>query len=188
MASQRLLSVSKPCGSSPSACRGVSTSLLSSMISWNVKTTSFWRCQVVAQHIPISLLELNTFGHAVCALLIYLLWWQKPSEVDYPTIIEGGHWWEVCALLWMTDNQTPITRKVNRDFRNCVEKKKLFTEVHISHFDSLILLWVDISRTLQILGNLLLWLYFNNLANEHWLPLGRSRIGFLFVVSNEKKG
>lgn len=33
---------------------------------------------VVAQHIPISLLELNTFGHAVCALLIYLLWWEKP--------------------------------------------------------------------------------------------------------------
>ncbi|KAL9062710.1 MAG: hypothetical protein Q9161_009754 [Pseudevernia consocians] len=43
----------------------------------------------LAQRIPISLLELNTFGHAVCALLIYLLWWEKPFEVDYPTMTDG---------------------------------------------------------------------------------------------------
>ncbi|KAM0805981.1 hypothetical protein BDR22DRAFT_194100 [Usnea florida] len=43
----------------------------------------------LAQRIPISLLELNTFGHAVCALLIYLLWWEKPFEVDYPTMTKG---------------------------------------------------------------------------------------------------
>lgn len=41
----------------------------------------------VSEHIPISLLELNTFGHAVCALLIYVLWWDKPFEVDYPTVL-----------------------------------------------------------------------------------------------------
>ena len=43
----------------------------------------------VILHIPISLLELNTFGHAVCALLIYFLWWNKPFDVDYPTVIQS---------------------------------------------------------------------------------------------------
>lgn len=32
----------------------------------------------LAQRIPISLLELNTFGHCICAVLIYLLWSEKP--------------------------------------------------------------------------------------------------------------
>lgn len=29
----------------------------------------------LASHLPISLLELNTFAHAACVLLIYLFWW-----------------------------------------------------------------------------------------------------------------
>ncbi|MCJ1477821.1 hypothetical protein MMC13_006494 [Lambiella insularis] len=41
-----------------------------------------WFCaQVVRGLVPgmsISLLELNTFAHALCALLVYLLWWSKP--------------------------------------------------------------------------------------------------------------
>ena len=42
----------------------------------------------VIGHTPISLLELNTFGHALCALLVYALWWEKPFDVESPTIIE----------------------------------------------------------------------------------------------------
>ena len=42
--------------------------------------------------LSISLLELNTFVHAVCALLIYLLWWNKPLDVDQPTILEWTGW------------------------------------------------------------------------------------------------
>ncbi|KAK3389829.1 hypothetical protein B0H63DRAFT_507320 [Podospora didyma] len=30
----------------------------------------------------ISLLELNTFGHAVCTLVIYALWWHKPLDIE----------------------------------------------------------------------------------------------------------
>ncbi|KAH7169069.1 hypothetical protein DER46DRAFT_572986 [Fusarium sp. MPI-SDFR-AT-0072] len=31
----------------------------------------------IAQKLPISLLEVNTIGHVLCALVIYLLWWRK---------------------------------------------------------------------------------------------------------------
>ena len=41
----------------------------------------FTRC---AQGLAISLLELNTFGHAVCTLIIYGLWWSKPLGIDEP--------------------------------------------------------------------------------------------------------
>lgn len=41
----------------------------------------------LAQGLPISLLELNTFGHSVCALLIFLLWWDKPFDVAQPFLI-----------------------------------------------------------------------------------------------------
>jgi hypothetical protein len=32
----------------------------------------------------ISLLELNTFGHAICTLVTYFLWWRKPLDVQEP--------------------------------------------------------------------------------------------------------
>ena len=41
----------------------------------------------VNQRMPISLLELNTFGHAVLAVLIYILWWEKPFDVETPSIV-----------------------------------------------------------------------------------------------------
>ena len=41
----------------------------------------------VAENLPITLLELNTFAHALCTLLVYLLWWNKPLVVDRATTI-----------------------------------------------------------------------------------------------------
>ncbi|KAL8818688.1 MAG: hypothetical protein Q9223_002725, partial [Gallowayella weberi] len=60
----------------------------------------------LAQHIPISLLELNTFGHAVYALLIYLLWWEKPFDVDYPTMLESRSLRKLRALTFMAENES----------------------------------------------------------------------------------
>ena len=66
----------------------------------------------VAQRIPISLLELNTFGHAACALLIYLLWWEKPFEVDMPTMIQSQMLWDMRALRWMQQNGSPSVKLI----------------------------------------------------------------------------
>ena len=53
-----------------------------------------WFCaQVIGrlvQGMPISLLELNTLAHALCALLVYLLWWSKPLDIQEPTVISAS--------------------------------------------------------------------------------------------------
>jgi hypothetical protein len=36
------------------------------------------------------LLELNTFAHAVCALAIYIAWWNKPLDVEEPVQMRVG--------------------------------------------------------------------------------------------------
>lgn len=43
----------------------------------------------LAYSLPVTLLEVNTIGHVVCAMFIYALWWQKPREIEEPTIISG---------------------------------------------------------------------------------------------------
>jgi hypothetical protein len=54
----------------------------------------------VASHLPVTLLEINTLGHVLCALLIYLFWWHKPLDVRDPTVIAGEHARELCAPMY----------------------------------------------------------------------------------------
>ena len=54
-----------------------------------------------AQGLAVSLLELNAFGHAICALLMYLLWWDKPLDIEEPTVLSGNMVREMCALMCM---------------------------------------------------------------------------------------
>ena len=63
----------------------------------------------VRQGLAITLLELNTFAHALCTLLIFLLWWNKPLDIEQPTIIRGEHADIICAMMVMLDyiNQGP---------------------------------------------------------------------------------
>ncbi|KAH8701322.1 hypothetical protein GQ44DRAFT_717787 [Phaeosphaeriaceae sp. PMI808] len=45
---------------------------------------------------PISLLELTSVAHALCTLLVYVLWWDKPLDINEPTLIQG----EAATELW----------------------------------------------------------------------------------------
>ncbi len=56
----------------------------------------------LAQALPVSLLEVNTFAHAVCTLLIYVLWWHKPLDVEEPTEVEDPRLLPIFAYMWMT--------------------------------------------------------------------------------------
>lgn len=56
----------------------------------------------LAQALPVSLLELNTFGHSLCTLVIYLLWWHKPLNIDEPTLIQHEKLQPLFAYMWMT--------------------------------------------------------------------------------------
>lgn len=53
------------------------------------------------EHLPMTLLELNTLAHAVCALLMYLLWTNKPYDVHEPIRITGEWVRPLCATMWM---------------------------------------------------------------------------------------
>jgi hypothetical protein len=39
----------------------------------------------VLQSFPVTLLELNTFAHSICALIIYVLWWHDPLDIEQAT-------------------------------------------------------------------------------------------------------
>ncbi|KAK3389910.1 hypothetical protein B0H63DRAFT_105505 [Podospora didyma] len=58
-------------------------------------------------------LELNTLAHAVCALLIYLLWWDKPLDITEPTLLVGDQIRSITALLWSTRRR--LGPKINFD-------------------------------------------------------------------------
>lgn len=57
----------------------------------------------IRQGIGISLLELNTFAHAICALLVFLLWWDKPLDVGQSSLIRSERNLELCVATAITD-------------------------------------------------------------------------------------
>lgn len=56
----------------------------------------------VWSRLPVTLLEVNTMGHVICAMIIYLLWWSKPKEVNEPTIIQGPDMPLLCSFFYMS--------------------------------------------------------------------------------------
>ena len=56
----------------------------------------------LGQQLPISLLEINTFAHALCTLIIYLMWWNKPQDIEEPSLVQGEGAQELCALMCMS--------------------------------------------------------------------------------------
>ena len=52
--------------------------------------------------LPVTLLEINTTGHVLCALILYLLWWSKPLEVSDPTVLPYEEWMQpFLSIMWM---------------------------------------------------------------------------------------
>lgn len=56
----------------------------------------------VAVKLPITLLEVNTLAHVLCALIIYLLWWKKPKLINEPTKLQGEWIGPICAYMYMS--------------------------------------------------------------------------------------
>lgn len=53
--------------------------------------------------LAVTLLEINTFAHAACALFIYLIWWDKPLDIDLPVLIpvENHETASICAAMYL---------------------------------------------------------------------------------------
>ncbi|KAL8946920.1 MAG: hypothetical protein Q9222_006745 [Ikaeria aurantiellina] len=80
----------------------------------------------LAQSLPVSLLEINTFAHALCTLVIYLLWWHKPLDVQEPTLITNAAFHPLLAFMWMASRSSAdghITHDIGgrlRDEFDCI--------------------------------------------------------------------
>lgn len=55
----------------------------------------------LSQSLSITLLELNVFAHALCALLLFLVWWDKPRDIYNPLSITGEKALDICACMIM---------------------------------------------------------------------------------------
>lgn len=58
----------------------------------------------LSQGYSITLLELNTFIHALCALATYMLWWNKPLDVESRTQLQGTFSREISAVVLLICN------------------------------------------------------------------------------------
>ena len=63
----------------------------------------------IAQKLPITLLELNTFAHSLCALSVYILWWHKPLATERATSlhISNPKWIQNWASLRYNNSVPP---------------------------------------------------------------------------------
>jgi len=68
----------------------------------------------VQQDLPVTLLEINTMGHVVCAFALYALWWSKPLDIKDPTLVRREEWMDkFVATMWMC---SPICWQHPTDF------------------------------------------------------------------------
>lgn len=42
----------------------------------------------VSSELPVTLLEGHTIAHVICVLCMYVFWWDKPSDVRYPILLD----------------------------------------------------------------------------------------------------
>lgn len=64
----------------------------------------------VAHGLPVSLFEVNTIGHVICTMVIYVLWWHKLRLINEPTVIRGPWAAAMATYLWMGSDIS-----INRD-------------------------------------------------------------------------
>ncbi|KAI4191170.1 MAG: hypothetical protein L6R41_000307 [Letrouitia leprolyta] len=53
-------------------------------------------------NLPVTLLEFNTLAHIVCAIIIYGLWWTKPTLINEPTVLRGDWVLPIAAYMFMS--------------------------------------------------------------------------------------
>lgn len=58
--------------------------------------------------LQVTLLEINTLGHVLCALLIYVLWWHKPRMVLEPIMLDGDG--PLCAYMYISSRISGQTK------------------------------------------------------------------------------
>jgi hypothetical protein len=58
----------------------------------------------LSQQLSVTLLELNVFAHALCALALFVVWSDKPRDVCEPTLVVGQEAMDICAICALSDD------------------------------------------------------------------------------------
>ncbi|ORY02361.1 hypothetical protein BCR34DRAFT_667700 [Clohesyomyces aquaticus] len=74
------------------------------------------------QGLAVSLLELNTFAHSLCALLIFLFWWDKPLDIESPSLLHDERMQLLGASLAHHIYRHDQSRSKYRKFRLSAER------------------------------------------------------------------
>ena len=73
-------------------------------------------------HLQVTLLEINTLGHVLCALVIYIIWWHKPRMVQEPIELSGDWVGPLGAYMYMSSQVSGQSReKTNIPMNSIVE-------------------------------------------------------------------
>ena len=64
----------------------------------------------VAHKLPLSMLELNTFAHAFCTLIVYVLWWRKPLDIEQPVLVQEDRIGPLLAYMWMASKTSCLPK------------------------------------------------------------------------------
>ena len=62
--------------------------------------------------LPLSLLEITTLAHALCALLTYAVWWEKPLSIMEPTLLGTRHPRDIRCIVAKLLMATPTTTQL----------------------------------------------------------------------------
>jgi hypothetical protein len=63
-----------------------------------------WFCVSIGQQLPLSLLELYTFIHAICTITAYFIWCRKPVGVKRQLFITSDRIRPLLAYMWMASH------------------------------------------------------------------------------------
>jgi len=76
----------------------------------------------LSQKLTISLLELNTFAHALCTLVVFGLWWDKPLYIDQPSLLRGQDVEEITTFLLVLSG-------CNEKFASATQQEQQFFQI-----------------------------------------------------------
>lgn len=75
---------------------------------------AIWFCvQCIArwvERLPVSQLELTTFAHSICTILIFMAWWKKPQNMEKAHILKDDRLKPLVAYMWMASNTSALEK------------------------------------------------------------------------------
>ena len=75
--------------------------------------------------LQVTLLEINTLGHCLCALIMYILWWHKPRMVLEPIVLEGEWVGSMCAYMYMSSLMSSEAQEVDGIYTGPTQKPEI---------------------------------------------------------------